>query len=238
MKALILAAGKGTRLKPLTESRPKPMIPVGGRPLLERIVVQLREAGITDLFINLHSYPESIQNHFGDGQRFGVRITYSYEPTLLGTAGAAKKLESSLKDGPFLVYYADNYVEVDLTHMISVHSEKKSMAIIAVFPGQEISASGVVEVDPHDRIQRFLEKPAPHETESRLVNAGLYLLEPDILDSIPESEVYDFGHQLFPKILEQGVPLYAYHLTGAVFGIDTPLVLSKLGSYLAQRDVA
>ncbi len=238
MKALVLAAGKGTRLKPLTDVRPKPMIPVGGRPLLERVVMQLRESGITELFINLHSYPECIQNHFGDGSRFGVKICYSYEPKLLGTAGAAKKLETFLRGEPFLVYYADNYVEIDLTRMISFHSGKKAIGTIAVFSGEEISSSGVVEVDPENRIQRFLEKPGPHQTASRWINAGVYLLEPEILDFVPAEEIFDFGHDLFPVVLSQGYPLYSYPLSGAVFGIDTIPLLKKLESYLAEKNLA
>ena len=232
MKALVLAAGKGERLRPLTDRCPKPMVPVAGKPLLERIVHQLRDAGITELFINLHHCPETVKKHFGDGKCFGVQITYSEEPELLGTAGAAKKLESQFQE-PFIVYYGDNYVEIDLLEMASFHQTKGGIGTIAVFPGEEVSAGGVVEMDVENRIHRFVEKPAPGSTSSRMVNAGIYFLEPAIFPFIPSGIASDFGKQIFPALLSAGKELYAYSLSGTVIGVDTPALLSKLESYLS-----
>ncbi len=234
MKAFILAAGEGQRLRPLTDRCPKPMVLVGNRPLLERIVDQLKAAGITEIWINLHHCPESVRKHFGDGSRFGVNISYSLEETLLGTAGAVKNRESDFLE-TFLVYYGDNYVEIDLADMVRFHREQKAFATIAVFPADETSASGVVEADRSGRIRRFLEKPPPGATASRLVNAGIYLLEPAVLRAIPGAQKSDFGRDIFPTLLAQKKLLCAYSLSGKVIGIDTPLLLSRLESYLLER---
>lgn len=234
MKAFILAAGTGERLRPLTDDRPKGMVSIGGRPLLERIVRQLREAGIADIWINLHHHPEAVENHFKDGACYGVQIRYSREKELLGTAGAIKKQQQDFQE-TFLVYYGDNYVEIDLVEMIRFHRIKKGLATIAVFEAEEISASGVVEIDSSNRIRRFLEKPASGTTSSRLVNAGIYVLEPEVLGRIPETGPSDFGREIFPRLLAENRPAYAYVLSGKVIGIDTPALLSGLESYLSAR---
>ena len=233
MKALVLAAGRGERLRPLTDRCPKPMIPIAGKPLLERIVVQLREADITSLWINLHHRPDSVRQHFQDGSRFGVTISYSFETDLLGTAGAAKKLEKEFQD-TFLVYYGDNYVEVDLKKMIAFHRAHRGLGTIAVFEAQEMAAGGVVESDPANRVRRFLEKPAAGQTPSRQVNAGIYVVEPAVFQHIPSDRPSDFGRDIFPKLLADGRPLYAYPLSGTVIGIDTPALISRLQKYLSQ----
>ena len=235
MKTFILAAGTGERLRPLTDDRPKPMVQVRGRPFLEQILQQLREAGLTDIWMNLHHHPEAVEKHFKEGKCFGVQIHYSREQELLGTAGAVKKQERSFQE-TFLVYYGDNYVEIDLADMIRFHQEKKGLATIAVFPAEEVSVSGVVETDASDRIHRFLEKPAPGTTSSRLVNAGIYVLEPEIFRFIPEDAPSDFGRDIFPAVLAQNGPIYAYFLSGAVIGLDTPELLSRLETYLKKKN--
>lgn len=237
MKALILAAGKGSRLGSLTERCPKPMLRVGGRPLLERIIAQLRDADVTDLFINLHHLPDVVTGHFANGKQWGVKITYSYEPELLGTAGAAKKLGGCLTD-PFLVCYGDNFVEIDLAKLIQSHHDRDGMGTIAVAAREETSASGVVEVDRNDRILRFVEKPRPDDTTSRLINAGVYVLDARALDAIPPGTFSDFGLDVFPALLARGATLYAFRLSGLICGIDTPDSLARLDAYLAHGGAA
>ncbi len=236
MKALVLAAGKGERLRPMTDRCPKPMIPIAGKPLLERIIHQLRDAGIVELFINLHHCPDAVKEYFGDGRCFGVQILYSYEPELLGTAGAAKKLAPSFQE-PFIVYYGDNYVEIDLLELLRFHREKKGLGTIAVFDARETNSSGVIEADQHDRIHRFFEKPAPGETPSRRGNAGIYVLEPAIFQHIPSDKTSDFGREIFPKLLAEGEALYAYPMSGTVIGIDTPALISRLEAYLSTGGI-
>ncbi len=237
MKALILAAGRGSRLGSLTERCPKPMLRVGGRPLLERIVTQLRDADVTELFINLHHLPDAVTGHFADGKSWGVRITYSYEPELLGTAGAAKKLAGQLTD-PFIVYYGDNFVEIDLVTFIESHHARGGLGTLAVVAREETSASGVVDVDGNDRILRFVEKPRPGETTSRLINAGVYVLDPRALDVVSAGTFSDFGLNVFPVLLARGAALYAFRLSGVVCGIDTPDALARLDAHLAGSGVA
>ncbi len=234
MKALVLAAGKGTRLGPLTEGRPKPMLPVAGRPLLERIVLDLKAAGVEEIFINLHHCGDVITDHFGDGHRYGVAIRYSREPELLGTAGAARRLEGELGDR-FLVYYGDNFVTIDLRALMAAHERHRPLATIAVFEATETSASGVVETDAEGRVLRFLEKPAAGVTPSRTVNAGIYVLERAALDVVPRAGFSDFGRDVFPALLRAGRELRTFRVPGTVYGIDTPEALARLEAYLAWR---
>ena len=232
---MILAAGKGTRLKPVTDDRvPKPMVKVAGRPLLEHIVDQIRNAGITDLFINLHHQPESIHTHFGDGRDFGVRITYSHEKELLGTAGAVKKLASNFTE-TFILYYGDNYVEIDLKDMIRDHYTGRAAATIALFPCEQPHMSGISKIDAQRNVIQFVEKPEPALNMGNLANAGIYVLEPSVLSSIPADRPSDFGRDIFPDVLKRGGKIRAYMLNGKVIGVDTPELYAKLESYLAQR---
>lgn len=235
MKAMVLAAGKGTRLLPFTADRPKPMMPVAGRPLLDHIIGQIRSAGIADIFINLHHQPEIIRSHFGDGRRFGVRITYSLEPDLLGTAGAVKKLASHFTE-TFLVYYGDNYVEMDIPHFIQTHRDSKADATIAIFPCANPHLSGIVQIDDRRNIVKFVEKPEDAAGLGNLANAGVYALEPRILPFIPADRPADFGRDIFPSVLNQNCMCRAYTLQGNVIGIDTPESLARLESYLSQKE--
>jgi NDP-sugar pyrophosphorylase family protein len=213
------------------------MLSVGGRPLLERIVVQLRDAGVRELFINLHHLPLAVTRHFGDGTPWGVTITYSHEPELLGTAGAAKKLAGQLTE-PFIVYYGDNFVEIDLLEFVRAHRDRDSLGTLAVTARDETSASGVVEVDGTDRILRFVEKPRPGETASRLINAGVYVLDPGVLDVVPAGQVSDFALDVFPALLARGAVFYAFRLRGLVWGIDTPDALARLDAHMAGSGTA
>lgn len=234
MKAMILAAGKGTRLKSLTRTVPKPMVPVAGRPMLEYIVEQIRNAGITELWVNIHHLPEKIQTHFGDGSRFGVRIAYSPERELLGTAGAVKLLESHFTE-TFLLYYGDNYVEIDLKDFVQKHKASLAIATIAIFHCSKPHMSGIVKVDDHGNVLKFVEKPPKDAGMGNLANAGVYALEPRILSHIPGGESSDFGRDIFPRVLQSGEKISAYILKGQVIGIDTPRLHARLESYLYQK---
>ena len=206
MKAMILAAGEGTRLRPLTDTCPKPMLPIHGKPLLAHTLVWLRRYGVDEVAINLHHLPQAITDHFGDGSDFGVAITYSYEPELLGTAGAVKRLGDYF-DGTFFVVYGDVLTDLDLMAMYGCHRARRSVATLALHRVADPSGKGVVAVDDEYNIQRFVEKPAPGEVFSDLVNSGVYVLEPVVLDYIPEGKASDFGRDVFPKMLADGARL-------------------------------
>lgn len=221
MRALILAAGEGTRLRPLTLKCAKAMLPVGGRPVLEHLVRLLRTHGITEIAINLHHRPSDIMDYFGDGHDFGVQITYSLEKELLGTAGAVKKLQHFFTD-TFFVVYGDLLTTLDLTALIEFHRRKRGMATVALYRVSNPESCGIIELDGQGRIRRFVEKPEPETAFSDLANAGVYVLEPEVLDFIPRGIFYDFGHDLFPSLLERYVPLYGYPIKDYLIDIGTP----------------
>jgi NDP-sugar pyrophosphorylase family protein len=233
MKAVLLAAGKGTRLKPLTDDLPKVMIPANGKPILEYHVEILARAGIEEVFINLHYLPEAIPRHFGDGARWGVRIQYSYEPEILGTAGAVGKLSPLLRDGPFLVVYGDNYLEIDLPGFIKASEAREGTGTVAVFEKADVTGSGILELDKNDEVVRFKEKPTPNEVFSHWVNAGIFYLRPDIFDHIPAG-FSDFGLDVVPSVLHKRGRLYAYRLSGGVWAIDDLDLLNALNAHLTH----
>lgn len=230
MKAIILAAGEGTRLRPLTQECAKAMLPVGGQPLLGHLVYLLRAHGLTEIAINLHHRPDDVVSYFGDGNDFGVQITYSYEQELLGTAGAVKKLRGFFTE-TFLVIYGDLLTTLDLTALIRFHQHQAGLATIALYWVDNPQACGIVALDEAGRIRRFVEKPGPDGVFSNLANAGIYVLEPEVVDVIPSGVYYDFGRDLFPALLENGMPLYGYPIQEYLIDIGTP------GKYQqAQRD--
>jgi len=220
MRALILAAGEGSRLRPLTEHVPKPMLEIAGRPILEHNVRLLARYGIRDIVINLHHHPEAVIDHFRDGAQFGVAISYSYEPELLGTAGALNPIRSSLTK-TFLVLYGDNLSTCDLGKLLEVHDRSEAVATIALFEREDVTASGIVGIDDDDRITRFLEKPRAEEVFSHWVNAGILALEPDALDAIPRDGFSDFGRDVLPDLLASHRKVGGYRMTEELWWIDS-----------------
>lgn len=231
MKAVILAAGKGTRLKPMTDSLPKVMIPVGCKPVLEYHIENLVHAGITEIFVNLHYLPDVIKKHFGDGSRWGAHIDYSYEPAILGTAGAIRELKQRLSADPFLVVYGDNFLEIDIASFIRAAEANAGVGTVAVFEKSDVSGSGILELSRDDKVLRFKEKPTPGEVFSHWVNAGLYHFCSDIFDIIPTG-FSDFGVDVIPALIRKQKRLYAYRLTGGVWALDDPGLLNALNEHL------
>jgi NDP-sugar pyrophosphorylase family protein len=221
LNAVILAAGKGSRLGSLTEAIPKPLIEFNGKTLLQHNIELCQRHGILRLFINTHHLAEKITTSFGDGSAFGVHITYSYESELLGTSGALWNFRQDLKNEPFYVLYGDNYSQYDLTLLKDLFARHDSMGVIAFHHREDVCASGVAEFDGDQRIVRFIEKPKQGETLSHWVNAGIYLLHPRIFEYIPEG-CSDFARDVFPLLLAQRVPLYAVCGTMEVRAFDTP----------------
>jgi len=213
MKAMILAAGEGTRLRPFTYKRPKPMFPLMDKPVLEHIVNYLKRYGFDDLAMNLNYYPEMIEEYFKDGLEQGVKIRYSVEKTLLGTAGGVKKLEEFF-DSTFAVIGGDDITDVDLGKVLDFHRQHKALATIAIIPVKDTSHYGVVVTDEAGRIVSFQEKPKAQEAKSNLANTGIYLFEPEIFQYIPAGGAYDFGKQLFPELVKRGLPFYAKKVEG------------------------
>jgi len=209
-RAMILAAGLGTRLLPLTESVPKALVRVAGRPVMEHTVELLARHGFDQLFVNVHHHAEAVMEHFGDGARWGVSITYSHEEELLGTAGGVKKLEDRLGGGDFLVVSGDALTDLDLTSLWRWHREKGGIATLVLTPVNDPSLYGVVITDAGGRITGFQEKPPREKALSDLANSGIYAFRPEVLEMIPAGTFYDFGSQLFPRWMEEGREFFGY----------------------------
>lgn len=210
MKAVLMAGGSGTRLRPLTCDIPKPMVPMLNRPMAEHIINLLKRHGITDIIVTLYYLPQVIQNYFGDGRDFGVNITYSVEEKMpLGTAGSVKAIEQYL-DETFLVISGDSLTDIDLTSAIEYHRRSQSLATLLLHRVENPLEFGVVITDENGRVQRFLEKPSSSEVFSDTINTGTYILEPEVLRMLePEKEV-DFSKDLFPLLLRRNDPMFGY----------------------------
>lgn len=213
MRAMVLAAGEGKRLQPLTYDFPKPLVPVANRPVMEHILLWLARHDIREVVINTHYLAEQIEDYFGDGSRYGMDIYFSREDKLWGTAGSVARVKSYFKD-TFLVIGGDDLSDVDLTQLVEQHKESGALASIGLKEVEDTSQFGVVVADDNGAIFRFQEKPKPEEALSNFANTGIYLFEPDIFRYMPEGEVYDFGHQLFPLLLEKREKFFGFPVEG------------------------
>lgn len=218
MKALILAAGAGTRLRPLTDTCPKPMLPVAGRPLLEWTLLWLRRYGVTDAALNLHHLPNVVRKGLGDGSRFGMQIRYSEERELLGTAGALHNFPGFF-DAPFLVIYGDLLVDLDLDDLIGVHRARGALMTLALKRTDTPQSQGMIEVDDTGRVLRFVEKPGDWDGGDT-ANAGVYVCEPAVVERVPPG-FSDFGHDIIPALLCEGAAVYGRPLRGYLLDIGT-----------------
>jgi mannose-1-phosphate guanylyltransferase / phosphomannomutase len=213
VKAVIMAGGKGTRLRPLTSNQPKPMISIVNVPCMEHIVNLLKRHGFEDIVVTTEFLSEEIQNYFGDGSNWGVKMVYSVEEEPLGTAGSVKFTEDRLGER-FIIVSGDALTDADLTQAVAFHEKREAEATLVLKEVEDPSEFGIVVVEDDGRVSRFLEKPDPEEVFSYTANTGIYVLEPGILKEIPEGEEYDFAKDLFPKLLEQGRPMYGFVMEG------------------------
>jgi len=221
MQALILAGGEGTRLRPLTIHTPKPMAPLANRPFLFYQIALLKQAGITDITLSLSYQPNKIEGVFGDGEDLGLRIRYVVEATPMGTAGAYKYSQERL-DQTTVVFNGDILTDMNIAEIVAYHREKKAAATIALAPVENPSAYGLVETDTDGRVRRFIEKPKPEEITCDTINAGVYVLEPRVLNYIPAGEKFSFEYQLFPALLAANEQFYAYTWPGYWIDIGAP----------------
>lgn len=222
MKAVILVGGLGTRLRPLTFNTPKAMMPVLNVPFLEYVIRRLSSHNVRDIVLAISHLAQPIENYFGDGCKLGVSLSYTTEETALGTAGAVKNAGKYLDNEACLVLNGDIFTDLDLTDMISFHRRSQSVATIALTPVENPTLYGLVETDDHGRITRFLEKPAWEDVTTNMINAGTYILEPEVLAAIPPQTNFSFEHQVFPPLLEQGKPIYAFPSLCYWMDIGTP----------------
>ncbi|WP_445635963.1 UTP--glucose-1-phosphate uridylyltransferase [Nostoc sp. DSM 114161] len=223
MKAMILAAGKGTRVRPITYTMPKPMMPILQKPVMEFLLELLRQHGFDQILVNVSHLAEEIENYFRDGQRFGVQIAYSFEGKIdddgklvgeaIGSAGGMRRIQdfSPFFDDTFIVLCGDALIDLDLTAAVKWHRAKGSIATIITksVPKEEVSSYGVVVTDEDGRVKAFQEKPSTEEALSTNINTGIYIFEPEVFNYIPSGVEYDIGSQLFPKLVEIKAPFYA-----------------------------
>jgi len=213
MQALILAGGKGTRLRPLTMHTPKPIIPIAGQPLLFYQMELLRRADVRDVILSLSYQPHKIEDRIGDGTDHNIQVSYTVEPSPLGTAGAYRKAASLISDTT-IVFNGDVLTDINLSEVIHFHRERQSVATIVLVPVPDPTNYGLVETDKESRVKRFIEKPPVEDVTSHTINAGIYILEPQVLDYIPEGEPFMFEYGVFPKLLEREESFYGYTFEG------------------------
>ena len=213
MKAVVMAGGEGTRLRPLTSNQPKPMVPIVGKPCMEHIVDLLKHHGLEDILVTLAFMPQAIRGYFGAGEAHGVRIRYSIEESPAGTAGSVKLAEDAL-DEPFIVISGDALCDIDLTDLVRSHEERGAAVTIALKSVENPLEFGIVVTDEEGRIERFLEKPSWAQVFTDTINTGIYVIQPEVLRHIPADRPFDFSKELFPLLLEKGHPLYGYVADG------------------------
>lgn len=227
MKAVILAGGEGTRLRPLTCNIPKAMVPVLNEPLIGRIISYLVNHGVDSSVLTVSYLPEVIKAHFGSGECVGIKLSYVLEEKPLGTAGAVKNVEKDL-DETFFVLNGDILTNLDLEAMLRFHREKEAQVTFFLTPVDDPSAFGVVETDSDGRVLKFLEKPAPGVTSSNWINGGIYIIEPQVLNHAPSGEFYMFETGLFPKLLDMDIPMYGYQAQPYWIDLGTPYSYLKV----------
>ena len=221
MKAVVMAGGFGTRIQPLTNSIPKPMLPILNKPMMEHIIKKLKSVGITEIVVLLYFKPEVIQNYFKDGSDLGIRINYVLPDDDYGTAGAVKKAQKYL-DERFIVVSGDLVTDFDFKEIIGFHDAVNSKLTITLTSVEDPLQFGVVITDKDGKILRFLEKPGWGEVFSDTINTGIYVIEPEILDYIPDNIPFDFSKDLFPKLMKEGVTLYGYNAKGYWRDVGNP----------------
>jgi mannose-1-phosphate guanylyltransferase / phosphomannomutase len=231
MKAVIMAGGEGTRLRPLTSNAPKPMLPVADRPMMQHVIQLLRRHGFDEIIVTVAFLANAIKNEFGDGSDYGVKIVYADEPTPLGTAGSVRNAMEHL-DERFLVISGDVITDVDLTKIVALHDQREAMATIGLVQVDNPLEFGIVITRDDGTIERFLEKPTWGQVFSDTINTGIYVLDPKVFDYIEPDRSVDFSSEVFPKLLADGKPLLGAVAEGYWEDVGT------LDAYLtAHKDV-
>ena len=213
MKAVIMAGGEGTRLRPLTSNAPKPMLPIANVPMMEHVINLLKQHGIDEIVVTVAFMSQAIENYFGDGSEMGVKLTYAHEATPLGTAGSVRNAQEELQER-FLVISGDVITDIDISKIVAFHEERKAMATIGLIRVENPLEFGIVITQEDGSIERFLEKPTWGQVFSDTINTGIYVLEPDIFDYIPDGRSVDFSSEVFPRLLLDDKAVVRCHRRG------------------------
>jgi len=233
-RAMVLAAGFGTRLAPLTHTTPKPLLPVAGRPFLEHILGMLRQGGVREVVINLHHLGDRIEAHVGDGARFGLAVRYSREATILDTGGGIKHAEPLLGGEPFFVVNGDSLLEVSLHELADFHQRRGGIATMALRADPDAARYGLVEIDADARVRRIVGLPAgpPAAALHGFMFPGLHVLDPAVFAHMAPGGVFSITRITYPAMIARGLPIFGYETTGRWINIDTPDALAA-----ADREV-
>jgi len=235
MKAIVLAGGEGQRLRPLTQSRPKPLLPVAGRPCVDFVLRSLVNSGVREIVITTAYMSDRLIRAVAEGLGYDASILYSFEGTPAGTAGSVKRVANFIDD-TFVVAMGDVLVDLDVRPLIDFHRRHKSVATIALTEVEDPTEYGIVGLGRDGRIEKFKEKPRPEEAFSKLVNAGIYVLEPEVLDLIPENTKFDFSKDVFPKVLAKGLALHGMRIEGVWVDIGRPKDLIRASLEVIRRE--
>ncbi len=235
MKAIVLAGGEGTRLKPLTYKRPKPLMPVAGRPCIDYVIRALEASGFNEIITTTAYLSDTLIKSIGDGLEYNASILYSFEENPAGTAGAVRRVGNFIDD-TFVVAMGDILADVDFRALLDFHKRKGGVVTIALTEVEDPTQYGIVGIDAKGRIVKFKEKPSREEAFSKLANAGIYVCEPEILDFIPMDQKFDFAKDLFPMLLSKGLALYGSKLEGVWMDIGRPMDLWKASMEIVRRE--
>lgn len=220
MKAMVLAAGQGTRLRPVTDGKPKALVPVAGRPMIEYALLLLRYYGVREIIINLHHFGEQIENHLGDGRQLGLELSYSIEPELLGTGGGLLKARPFLQDDTFIVINTDALIDLNLSELIAFHRQVSAAATLVLRPDEKADQYGSMDIDTKGRIYRFLEAKAPTLSGGptrKLMFTGVQIFEPKVfgyMDAGESAQKFSTTMQTYPRMLQAGEALYGFCFEG------------------------
>ncbi len=235
MKAVVLAGGEGTRLKPLTQRRPKPLIPIAGRPCIDFVIRSLTASGFREIVITTAYMSDRLIQSIGDGLDYNASILYSFEGNPAGTAGAVRRVANFIGE-TFVVAMGDVVADVDFRAMYEFHRERGGVATIALTRVTDPTQYGIAAVDSRGRIMKFKEKPSREEAFSDLANAGIYVLEPEVLELIPPDQPFDFAKDVFPRLLAKGMPVYGKELEGVWMDVGRPRDLWRASMEVIRRE--
>jgi NDP-sugar pyrophosphorylase family protein len=234
-RAMVLAAGRGTRLAPLTDTTPKPLLPVAGRPLLEHILAFLRAGGIEEVVVNLHHRGDVIERHVGDGSRFGLRVRYSWEDPILDTGGGIKRAEPLLAGEPFVVVNGDSLLEMRLQDVVRFHESRRALATMVVRPDADARRYGLIELDGEDRLRRIVGLPREVPDDLRpFMFPGVHVFDPDVFRWMVPDVPYSVIRVTYLRLLMAGAPLYGFVTRARWVNIDTPAALAAADRVLAS----
>jgi NDP-sugar pyrophosphorylase family protein len=238
MKAVIIAGGLGTRLRPLTYNTPKPIVPVANRPFAVHQIELLVRHGIKEIIFSIHYLSGEIRKTLEDGKRWGIKIHYCLEDKPLGTAGAVKNAQKYFDGSPLIVFNGDILTDANISKIINFHNEKKATVTLTLTEVEDPTAFGLILTEKDGRVRRFLEKPSWDMVVAKTINAGIYVVDPNIFEKVPAGEEYSFERQLFPNLLEEGAPIYGYLSNAYWVDIGSPEKYKEAHQAILRGEVA